>query len=81
LSLGRATPGSASIREFGALSVAIVGNGLETSTIAALGVVGYFLGARRLGAATVVVGVAAVLFVAAVGLIPGLEPPGHGYQD
>jgi site-specific recombinase len=50
---------------------------------AALGVVGYFLGSRRLGAATVVVGVTAVLFVAAVtaGLIPGLESPDHGYQD
>ena len=32
---------------------------------AALGVLGYFLGARRLGAATIVLGVAAIFFMAA----------------
>ena len=48
----------------------------------ALGVLGYFLGARRLGAASVVLGTAAVFFMAAAstGLIPGTEPLGHGYD-
>jgi hypothetical protein len=49
---------------------------------AALGILGYFLGARRLGAATIVIGVIAVLLMAAAatGLIPGIEPSGHGYD-
>jgi hypothetical protein len=49
---------------------------------ALLGVLGYFLGARRLGAATVVLGVVAVFFMAAAstGLIPGVTPVGHGYD-
>jgi len=48
----------------------------------ALGVLGYFLGARRLGAASVVLGTAALFFMAAAstGLIPGVAPPGHGYN-
>ena len=48
----------------------------------ALGVLGYFLGARRLGAVTIVLGVIAVFFMgaAATGLIPGAEPLGHGYD-
>jgi hypothetical protein len=48
----------------------------------ALGVLGYFLGARRLGAASVVLGTAAIFFMAATstGLIPGIEPLGHGYD-
>jgi hypothetical protein len=48
----------------------------------ALGVLGYFLGARRLGAASVVLGTAALFFMAAAstGLIPGVTPPGHGYN-
>ena len=47
-----------------------------------LGVLGYFLGARRLGAASVVLGTAAVFFMAAAstGLIPGVAPLGHGYD-
>jgi hypothetical protein len=47
-----------------------------------LGLVGYFLGVRRLGAAAIAVGVTAVFFMAAAstGLIPGLAPPGHGYD-
>jgi hypothetical protein len=47
-----------------------------------LGVLGYSLGARRLGAATVVLGTVALLFVvaASTGLIPGLAPSGHGYN-
>jgi hypothetical protein len=49
---------------------------------AALGILGYFLGAKRLGAATIVLGVIAVLFMAAAatGLIPGIGPFGHGYD-
>ena len=47
-----------------------------------LGVLGYFLGARRLGVASVVLGIGAVFFMAAAstGLIPGIEPLGHGYD-
>jgi hypothetical protein len=49
---------------------------------AALGVLGFFLGARRLGAATIVLGVIAVFVMAAAstGLIPGVTPVGHGYN-
>ena len=49
---------------------------------AALGILGYFLGARRLGAVTIVLGVVAVFFMAAAstGLIPGVAPLGHGYD-
>jgi hypothetical protein len=48
----------------------------------ALGVLGYYLGARRLGAATVVLGTLALFFVvaASTGLIPGVAPLGHGYN-
>ena len=47
-----------------------------------LGLVGYFLGVRRLGAATIAVGVLALFFMAAAstGFIPGVAPPGHGYD-
>ena len=47
-----------------------------------LGLVGYFLGVRRLGALTIAVGVVALFFMAAAstGLIPGVTPPGHGYD-
>jgi site-specific recombinase len=46
-----------------------------------LGTLGYSLGTRRLGAATVVLGAVALFFVAAAstGLVPGLAPSGHGY--
>jgi site-specific recombinase len=46
-----------------------------------LGTLGYALGARRLGAAAVVLGAVALFFVAAAstGLVPGLAPAGHGY--
>jgi hypothetical protein len=49
---------------------------------AALGIVGYFLGERRLGTATIVLGVIAVFIMAAAstGLIPGVTPVGHGYD-
>jgi hypothetical protein len=47
-----------------------------------LGVLGYSLGTRRLGAATVVVGTLVLFFVVATsaGLVPGLAPSGHGYN-
>ena len=46
-----------------------------------LGVLGYYLGSTRLGAAAVILGIVALFFTVAVsaGIIPGLEPPGHGY--
>jgi hypothetical protein len=48
---------------------------------AALGILGYSLGTRRLGVAPIVLGVVAVFFMAAAstGLIPGVTPVGHGY--
>jgi 1,4-dihydroxy-2-naphthoate octaprenyltransferase len=47
-----------------------------------LGLVGYFLGVRRLRATAIAVGVIALFFLAAAstGLIPGVAPPGHGYD-
>ena len=47
-----------------------------------LGVLGYSLGTRRLGAATVVVGTLVLFFVvgASTGLVPGVESSGHGYN-
>jgi hypothetical protein len=49
---------------------------------AVLGILGYFLGVRRLGVATIVLGVVTVFFMAAAstGLIPGIGPFGHGYD-
>ena len=49
---------------------------------AVLGILGYFLGVRRLGVATIVLGVVAVFIMAAAstGLIPGIGPFGHGYD-
>jgi site-specific recombinase len=46
-----------------------------------LGVLGYSLGVRRLGTATIVLGTVALFFVvaASTGLIPGVAPLGHGY--
>jgi hypothetical protein len=69
----------------GGFVVAILGASVNLSAGAVgigLGVLGYFLGARRLGAASVVLGTAAVFFMAAAstGLIPGIEPLGHGYD-
>lgn len=50
---------------------------------AVLGLVGYFLGSRRLGAATVIVGVIGLFFVlvASQGLIPGIESFDHEYRE
>jgi len=69
----------------GGFVVATLGASVNLSAGAvgiALGVLGYFLGARRLGAASVVLGVGAVFFMAAAStsLIPGIEPLGHGYD-
>jgi hypothetical protein len=69
----------------GGFVVATLGASVNLSAGAvgiALGVLGYFLGARRLGAASVVLGTAAIFFMAAAstGLIPGIEPLGHGYD-
>ena len=49
---------------------------------AALGIVGYFLGDRRLGAVTIALGMIAVFIMAAAstGLRPGVAPVGHGYD-
>ena len=48
---------------------------------AGLGVLGYSLGARRLGKATVILGVAVIFFMTAVnaGLISSVALLGHGY--
>src|SRR5829696_4308515 len=69
----------------GSFVVAILGASVNLSAGAVgvvLGVLGYFLGARRLGVASVVLGTAAIFFMAAAstGLIPGIEPLGHGYD-
>jgi hypothetical protein len=69
----------------GGFVVATLGASVNLSAGAggiALGVLGYFRGARRRGAASVVLGTAAVFFMAAAstGLIPGIEPLGHGYD-
>ena len=47
-----------------------------------LGILGYFLGQRRLAVAAIVIGVITVFFMAAAstGLIPGVPPLGHGYN-
>jgi len=49
---------------------------------AALGILGYFLGARRLAVATIVIGILAIFAFAAAdtGLIPWVTPAGHGYD-
>src|SRR3712207_5168346 len=69
----------------GGFVVAILGASVNLSAGAvgiALGVSGYFLGARRLGAASVVLCTAVIFFMAraSTGLIPGIEPLGHGYS-
>ena len=66
----------------GGIVLGLVGGSVSAGAVAvALGILGYFLGTRRLGAATIVLGVVAIFFMAAVstGLIPGITPPGHGY--
>jgi hypothetical protein len=49
---------------------------------AALGILGYLLGQRRLAVVAIVLGVITVFFMAAAsaGLVPGVAPLGHGYN-
>jgi hypothetical protein len=66
----------------GQIFAALFGGGANISAGAlgvGLGVLGYFLGARRLATATVVLCVAAILFglAASQGLIPGIAPSDH----
>jgi hypothetical protein len=68
----------------GGVVLALLGGSPGVSSVAVgigLGIVGFFLGSRWLALVTVVAGVAALFFAVAVsaGLVPGLEPPGHGY--
>ena len=67
----------------GGTGLALVGGSPGVSSGAVgigLGIVGFLLGARRLALVTVV-GVAALFFAvaASAGLVPGIEPAGHGY--
>jgi hypothetical protein len=69
----------------GAILFALLGASANVSAGAvgaALGILGYFLGMRCLGAATIVLGVVAVFIMAAAstGLIPSVGPFGHGYD-
>jgi hypothetical protein len=49
---------------------------------AALGILGYFLGSRKLAVATIVIGILAIFVVAAadISLIPWVTPAGHGHD-
>ena len=63
---------------------ALFGGGANISAGAlgvGLGVLGYFLGSRRLATATVALCVAAILFglAASQGLIPGIPPSDHAF--
>src|SRR3712207_4472575 len=70
----------------GGIVGALLGGVTEDVTTGALaimlGVLGYSLGTRRLGAATVILGAVVLFFVvgASTGLVPGVEPSGHGYN-
>ena len=85
LLLGRICCVTGLLLSTGGFVVAILSASVNLSAGAvgiALGVLGYFLGAGRLGAASVVLATAAVFFMAAAstGLIPSVTPPGHGYN-
>ena len=85
LQLGRIFSVMGLLSGAGGFVVATLGQSVNLSAGAVgltLGVLGYFLGARRLGAASVIIGTAAIFFMAAAstGLIPGIEPLGHGYD-
>jgi hypothetical protein len=69
----------------GGILFALLGGGASVSAGAvgaALGILGYFLGARRLAVATIVIGILAIFAGAAAdtGLIPWVTPAGHGYD-
>lgn len=70
----------------GGIVAAFLGGGANISAGAlgaALGILGYFLGARGLATATVVLCVAAIFFglAASQGLIPGIEASDHNYPS
>ena len=70
----------------GGIVAALFGGGANISAGAlgaALGILGYFLGARRLATATVVLCVAAIFFglAASQGMIPGIEASDHSYPS
>ncbi len=67
----------------GGIAAVLFGGGANISpgaVGAALGILGYFLGSRRLGTATVLICVAALFFglAASQGLIPGVDATDHG---
>ncbi len=67
----------------GGIAAALLGGGASISpgaVGAALGILGYFLGSRRLGTVTVLLCVAALFFglAASQGLIPGIEASDRG---
>ncbi len=67
----------------GGIAAALLGGGASISPGAvgvALGILGYFLGSRRLGTVTVLLCVAALFFglAASQGLIPGMEASDRG---
>jgi hypothetical protein len=69
----------------GGIVFALLGGGASISAGAvgaALGILGYFLGERRLGAVAIVLGILAIFAMAAAdtGLIPWVTPAGHGYD-
>lgn len=66
----------------GGLATALLGEGASISAGvvgAVLGILGYFLGSRRLGTVTIILSVLALFFglAASQGLIPGVEPTGR----
>jgi len=70
----------------GAIFAALFGGGANISAGAlgvGLGVLGYFLGARRLATTTVFICVAAILFglAASQGLIPGIPPSDRAFPS
>ena len=70
----------------GGIVAALLGGGANISAGAlgaALGILGYFLGARGLATATVLLCVAAIFFglAASQGLIPGVEASDHNYSS
>ena len=82
---GRLSCGVGILLGVGGIILALLGASDDVSSgvlTMVLGVLGYSLGARRLGAATIVVGTVALFFVvaASTGLIPGVAPLGHGYN-
>ena len=70
----------------GGVVAALLGGGASVTpgaVGAALGILGYFLGSRRLGTVTVLLCVAALFFglAASQGLIPGLDATDRGLPD